>query len=191
MWQRFLKREREQRHTPRVLYLHFEVAGKSLQAHFACEQHTTHQYLLCLKLPKKQAWNTHRGRAELRQSQLSIYLLTTTIKHVNESSTSLSSSSLCGHSPKRRQRDEPEESKAKRPHFKISLTGKLISALKLSFLKLKQEKLRGEKNTFTVSEFLLLILTVPLHIFNSCSSTRNPQEQGLRSQNLLECLYLL
>ena len=116
-----------------------------------------HQYLLCLKVPKKQALNTRRGRTELKKSQLSIYLLTTTIKHINESCTLLSSSLLCGHSPKRRQCDEPEESKAKPSCFKISLTGKLISALKLSFLELKQEKLRGEKKTFSVSEFLLLI----------------------------------
>lgn len=30
---------------------------------------------------------------------------------------------------------------------------------------------------------------VPLYIFNSCSSTWNPQEQGLGSQNLVECLH--
>lgn len=128
-------------------YLHFEVPGKSLQAYFAYEQHAT-QYLLCLKVPKKQAWNTGRGRAGLKKSQLSIYLFTATIKRINESCILLSSSSPCGHSPKRRQCDEPEESKAKLRCFKIALAGKLISALKLSFLKPKQEKLRGEKKYF-------------------------------------------
>lgn len=125
----------------------------------------------------------------MKKSQLSIYLLTTTIKHINESFTLLSSSSLCGHSPKRRQCDEPEESKAKPPCFKISLTGKLISALKLSFLELKQEKLREKKILLQYQNFYFSSLMVPLHIFNSCSSTRNPQEQGLESQNLLECLH--
>lgn len=99
-----------------------------------------------LKVPKKQNWEHTQGKDWVeKKSQLSIYLLTTTNKHINESCTLLSSSSLCGHSPKRRECDEPGESKEKHPCFKISLTGKLISALKLPFLKLKQEKLRGKK----------------------------------------------
>lgn len=169
-------------------YRHFEVSGRGLQAYFACEQHTTHQYLLCLKVPKKQDWNTRRGRAGLKKSQLSSYLLTATIKHINESCIPLSSSSLCGHSPKRRQCDEPEESKAKLRCFKISLTGKLISALRLSFLKPKQEKRRKEI-LLQCQNFYFSSLMVPLNIFNGCSSTWNLQEQGLGSQNSLECLH--
>lgn len=107
-----------------------------------------------LKVPKKQNLEHTQGKDWVEKSQFRIYLLTTTNKHINESCTLLSSSSLCGHSPKRRWCDEPGEGKAKHSCFKISLTGKLISALKLSFLKLKQEKLRrGKKKTFKVSEF--------------------------------------
>lgn len=156
-WERFLKWEGKHRQSPRVLYLHFEVFGKSLQEYFVCEQCTAHQYLLWLKVPDKQAWNTHKARAELKKSWLSNYLLTTTTKHINESCTLLSSSSLCGHSPKRRHCDKPEESKAKHPRLKTSLTesNKCTDAF---IPQAETGKFKRRKNpTFTVSEFLLLV----------------------------------
>lgn len=127
-----------------VLNLHFQMLAKVCK-HILPVNSTLPTSICYVWRCQKASLKHTQERTVLKKSQLSIYLLTTTIKHISESRTFLCTFSLCCHSPKRRQRDEPEESKAEHPCFKISLTGKLISALKLSFLKLKQEKLRGEK----------------------------------------------
>lgn len=131
----------------------------SLQEYFGCEECTAHQYLLWLKVPEKQACKIHKGRAEMKQGQLSNYLLTTTIRHINESCTLLSSSSLCGLSPKRRHCDKPEESKAKHPSLKTSLT-KNNKCTDAFIPQAETGKFKRRKNsTFTVSEVLLLVFS--------------------------------